>query len=204
MKRIASLWFFTSLIGLVAALNACVTVNVPISFPESAVQSASDDYVRDLYRAKEKGSAKPGAQPSGKPSASPTGWILDLLEGPAFAGDTFSANTDAAAAIKDRMSARVDDVIADKRAGSLGETNDGYLAVHEPKKLKPLLLKKLDKLVADENKDRKELYEHLVSANGLRKEHLKEIQKKFARSFQAESPSGTWVEDENGSWTQKP
>lgn len=190
-------------------LTACVTVNV--NFPESAVQKATDDYVRDLYRAKE--TRKSGAPDSAAPAATKPqahGFALPILIASAQAGDAFGeeeafkVSTPRALAIRDKLAGHLSDVLEHKRAGVLGETNDGLLEIREPGKLKKLLARKVEKLVADENADRLDLYREVVKANGLPEARIKNVQKSFARSFQAESPSGTWMQDVDGKWAQKP
>ena len=177
-------------------LSSCVTVNVNI--PESAVQEASDDYVRDLYQAKEK--SKPAKAPAPGPTASPPS-MLDLIVSSAFADDRI-VKTDSAKAqqIREREAARHDEIVKLKSSGILGETNDGQLVI----KLKSAIQKIVQKLVADENADRTELYKEIVAHNGLAKAHLETVQRNFARSFQKYSPAKTWIQDEAGEWTQKP
>ena len=180
--------------------TSCVTVNV--NFPESAVQKATDDYVRDLYRAKEKGkNPVPLPEASGKTSGT---LIFDFIPTAAAAEATIKVDSDKALKIKDKLASRVADVIAQKRAGVLGETNDGMLELKGAEKVKPLLKKKIESLVSAENSDRRELYSEVASSNGISQGRVKDIQKSFARSFQAESPSGTWLQDGDGKWAQKP
>lgn len=199
-------------LALASATSACVTVNV--NFPEAAVQSATDDYVRDLYRAKEKGRAPapastteaPSAKPSGKP-ASKTSLFESLFISEAFAAENapvFKVASSKSAEIRDKMAARLDKVLDGKRSGQLGETNDGWLSNDPTGKLKPLLKKSMQPVVDAENADRKDLYNELLSVNGISKNRIKDIQKSFAHSFQAESPAGTWLQNSDGKWEQKP
>ena len=46
----------------------------------------------------------------------------------------------------------------------------------------------MEKLVADENATRDELYDEVMISNHTGKNHLIDIKKSFSRSFQAESP----------------
>ena len=55
-----------------------------------------------------------------------------------------------------------------------------------------------------ENADRAALYGEVLTANGLEQERIVVIERSFANSFQAESPSGTWVQDRDGKWARKP
>jgi uncharacterized protein YdbL (DUF1318 family) len=194
------------LMGLVLLsplLGGCVTVNV--NFPESAVQKATDDYVKDLYRMKNSGPK--GAEPASVPSQTPQAkgaWILDLMTASAMAEEGFSVNSAESSRIREKLRARLDDVLAQKKAGVLGEDKNGLIVIKDPSKLKKLLAQKVEKLVADENADRMALYNDVVKSNGFPSSRLANIQRSFARSFQAESPSGTWVEDVDSGWTQKP
>jgi uncharacterized protein len=196
------------------AAAACVTLNVNVNFPESAVQAAADDYVRDLYRAKEGKAPSDGASPAPSPAAAPRAW-LELLVAPAYADEaapaaskdaegTFKLDSPKAKALFKSMKGRVDDVIAAKQSGALGEALDGTLVIRAPAKIKPVLKARVEKLVKDENEDRRALYEEALASNGIQRSRLKDIQAKFHDSFARESPAGTWVESAAGNWSQKP
>lgn len=207
------------LLAIVAGVFACVTVNV--NFPESAVQEATDNYVRDLYEAKERGkpapahSASPG-QPeaqagSGQQSSIGLNWAQSLAEN---MGLIATAHADAVNGrletvnpkteeIKQRLRGRVSEIITQKHSGVLGEGNDGLLVIKNPQKLSPLLKKKIEKLVEDENSDRNDLYAEIMKINQMPSGRHDALTRSFARSFQAASPLGTWIQDESGAWTQK-
>lgn len=202
-----ALWFALAL----ASAGACVTVNV--NFPEATVQNATDDYVRDLYRAKEKGRTTPAAPDA---PAKPTSLHqmlrgLDALQGlmiaQAQAAEAiFKTQSDKARALGSQLAAQVGQVIEKKRSGVLGENNDGMLTLDHPgtQAMKPLMLKAIQPTVDKENELRKQLYEEVLSINGMSKSRLKDIQKSFSHSFQNESPSGSWLQDADGKWSQKP
>jgi uncharacterized protein len=195
-------------------LAACVTVNV--NFPESAVQQATDSYVRDLYEAKERGKPSPTPEPStSSDTRSGQGVsirVVDLClntlafektaQADAANGrlDTIDAKTEE---IKQRLKSRVDQVITQKKAGVLGESDDGLLVLKNPEKLSPLLKKKVEKLIEDDNQDRKDLYTEIMKINGMASERRDALIKSFARSFQSASPAGTWIQSDTGVWTQK-
>ena len=181
---------------LLTLVVGCVTVNV--NFPEGAVQKASDDYVRDLYRTKEQSKA-----PTPKASSTPSAlfqWIV-----PNANADDLPLNMSSPkiASIKNVMKALIPDIIEQKKAGVLGETFDGKLTIHGEGNLKPLLKKKVEELVKNDNSARDLLYAEVIRSNGLPPSSLASVKRTFARSFQAESPSGTWVQNMDGSWTQK-
>jgi uncharacterized protein YdbL (DUF1318 family) len=190
-----------SLLAASVIQMGCVTVNV--NFPESAVQKATDDYVRDLYRAKEKGKVTTPGQEQGTTSASKVSSSFTFaLVSEAYADD-FKVQSAKADAIKARLRSRLDDLIAQKRSGAIGETNDGKLVLKDTK-LPPLLQKKVKQLIDSDNADRMDLYKEVAHLNGLGSDGLATVEKSFARSFQSLSPSGTWIQSSDGSWTQKP
>lgn len=185
---------FSFTLGL-AGLFSCVTVNVNI--PDSAVQQATDDYVKDLYEAKAKSKPSPSPSPSMSRHA-----LIEFI--PEALADEKPVSTDSPKAhdISDRLKARLADISALKSAGILGESNDGKLTIKGT--IKKGDDKRVWKLVNDENGDRFELYHEVVAHNGLNKGNLETIARNFAHSFQKHSPSGTWVQDDAGAWSQKP
>jgi len=197
---------FPLIFSLAIASAACVTVNVPVVFPEATVQRATDDYVRELYRAKERGKTPAPARGAQNETSA---WValLDFSifpEAQAADGAAFRVDTQKALKIRENLAGQVSEVLTQKRAGVVGETKDGLLAIRDASKLKKLLLQKVEKLVGDENALRKELYAEVASANNIPASRIGSVQESFARSFQAESPSGSWVENDSGSWNQKP
>ena len=195
-----SVWRHSIILFAVTALVSCVTVNV--NFPESAVQKASDDYVKDLYREKEQGKSD-SATPTPKPVTQHTNGRSFSLISAAVAGEVFTMNSPKSEEIKGRLKARVSEIIEQKRSGILGETNDGLLTIHEPAKLKAIQAKHIKDLVKDENADRNALYEEIVVSNKLLTTHIDKVKDSFSHSFQAESPSGTWLQGADGAWSQK-
>ncbi|MCM2277772.1 MAG: YdbL family protein [Oligoflexia bacterium] len=203
ISRLATL-LLSSVIAAAGLLpvTGCLTLNVNLSLPEAAVQRATDDFVRDLYRAKEKDSA-----PAAKPVEAPKPAALrleDLLLPTAHAADSLKLDSPKALELRDKLAANVEEIIAQKRAGVLGESNDGMLVLKDAGKLKPLLQKKVQKLVSDENALRVQFYDEVLKSNGLESARLQGIKESFGRSFQSQSPSGTWMQDAEGKWGQKP
>jgi uncharacterized protein YdbL (DUF1318 family) len=204
-KNVARLNFNTfalvSILSVAAVVVGCVTVNV--NFPESAVQKASDDYVRDLYRTKEQSKA-----PKVNPAAGETSGLFhfDGLIASAYADDepALKLTSPETERIKTKMKNRVPEVIAQKKEGFLGEANNGMLSLRNSDKIKPLLKSKVEAVLTEENADRKALYSEIITSNKLTSSNLPQVKKSFTRSFQAESPSGTWVQSADGAWAQKP
>jgi len=199
-------WVLALVTAMITPLG-CVTVNV--NFPEGAVQKAADDYVRELYRTKTRSESKDQTQftrPLGK-------WALWSLLASELASDTAqAANVQAfhlqsakAKALKTQLASRVRKLIQFKRKGFLGETRDGRVEVHSTPQNSPRpgLRVLLQKLVKAENQDRMALYQEALQSNQMEEAKLEQVRSSFARAFQAESPSGTWLQNADGSWTQK-
>jgi uncharacterized protein YdbL (DUF1318 family) len=187
------------LITVSAIIVGCVTVNV--NFPESAVQKASDDYVRDIYRTKEQGKA-----PKASPAPGTSMIHFDSFISTAYAEAEVALKMDSSKieTIKGKLKARVPEILAQKKEGIVGEGNDGMLVIKDASKVKPLMKKKVEDMVKDENSDRSSLYSEIVSTNHLSSSNVSQMKKSFSRSFQSESPSGTWVQSPEGTWSQKP
>lgn len=180
---------------LLGMQSACVTVNV--NFPEGTVQKATDDYVKDIYRAKNK-NEKP--EQTNKDS----GWFNYIIP-VVYAEDAiqFQMNTAKAIGIQAKLRGRVSEIIQFKKQGFIGEARSGLLAIRNDEKIKPLMFKKIKKLVDDENTDRQELYQEILQANKMDSDKLPFIAGSFYRSFKAESPSGTPVEEGPSVWELK-
>ena len=177
-------WIVLPLICNLFALSfsSCVTVNVNI--PEGDIQQASDSYVRELYDAKQK-NANPEAEPDLKNAGNPR----------------VKTDSPQIKEIYARMKTRNDAITLQKQAGFLGEGNEGKLILKGKPSATDLDL--IKKLIAEENKDRTALYQELMKQNGGLKSNRVSFEHHFAEAFQAHSPPNTWVQDEDGNWTQK-
>lgn len=183
---------------LITTALGCVTINV--NFPEGAAQKASDDFVKELYRARDR---KDGAEPAASPTPSAQQWWHGLTLAEAWAEEPFKVAGPRVAALRERLAKRLDEMLVHKRAGVIGEDNVGLLIIKDQSAVKPMLLPKVKKLVAEENTDRAELYAEIARLNGLKPAAMKDLGRTFGHSFQSESPAGTWVQSDGGDWKQK-
>lgn len=209
-KRIANLLISNLFVVSIIGLSSCMTLNVNVNFPESAVQQATDSYVQDLYKQKEKGKpakqeSVPESEPSKTPQTKSSVFELQVVSSVWAADNSPQMHMDSPKAkkITERLAKNVNEILIHKKSGVLGETNDGKVLVKAPDKLKKMLQMKVEKLVEEENAARAELYDEILSANQFAQSHLINIKKSFAHSFQVKSPAGTWIQDEEGNWTQK-
>ncbi len=69
--------------------------------------------------------------------------------------------------------ARMDDVRKYKHAGHIGEADDAMLAIRDIKTLPAAEQEKVKKIVADENKDRKSIYQAIAKFNKLNEKEKK-------------------------------
>ncbi|MEA4862950.1 MAG: YdbL family protein [Victivallaceae bacterium] len=96
----------------------------------------------------------------------------------------------------DNMKNRLKTVVENKRDGKVGENNLGYLAAMVKED------KTVDKLVADENADRKTVYDYIAATNkGITS---KEVGQQRAKEIAKKAKPGEWLQDADGNWYQKP
>jgi len=98
-----------------------------------------------------------------------------------------------AGSIKERMKARLPEINDLKADGIIGENNLGYLEFMDTKKPR-------EKLVADENKDRKTIYKIIAKKKGSTTEN---VGHRRAIKIAAKAKPGHWLQDDTGKWYQK-
>ena len=175
---------------------ACVTVHV--NFPEGAVQKATDDYVKELYKAKSKSEGQSNSDQGS--FVFPFEFISSSMAQTTI--EEFKVKSAKAMDIQARQKNRLSEIDKYKVKGFLGETEDGMLVLRNAESLKGLMKKKVMQLLNEENMDRQELYTEVADSNSLAPAQGGTLKKSFARSFQAASPRGTWIQT-GGSWKQK-
>jgi uncharacterized protein YdbL (DUF1318 family) len=94
--------------------------------------------------------------------------------------------------IKDRMEARLPAIKALKKAGVIGENNQGYLVVRQATDQKAL--------VDAENQDRRLKYMDIAGKMKVTPEY---VGQRRAMKIAQEAGSGTWIQDPDGRWRQK-
>jgi hypothetical protein len=113
----------------------------------------------------------------------------------AFAVPQVLSAADDAATIKKHMAERKPRIEALKKAGSIGENKAGYLEA-----MKNVKLEDADqKLIDDENKDRKAVYAAVAKKEGSTVDHVGEIRAKQIRSKAA---VGEFIQNEDGTWVK--
>ncbi|MBN2372980.1 YdbL family protein [bacterium] len=183
---------------------ACVTVN--IYFPAAEVQKAADEIV---------GEVRGGGTDNTRTDEAPSGGgdketmlrnrtnDFAIFVTAAYAAMDIEVTTPAIRSLKESLKNRFSGLRPFYESGRIGETNRGLI---EARELQGLGLKEksnLMRLVDDENKDRKLLYEEILKANNLGPEHMEEIQRIFSKSWQKSTPAGWWIQQEDGAWVMK-
>ena len=115
----------------------------------------------------------------------------------AFAVPQALSAADDAATIKKNMAERKPKIEVLKKAGSIGENKTGYLEAMKDAKLEDAD----KKLVDDENKDRRTVYNAIAKKEGSTVDKVGELRAKQIRSKAAE---GEYIQDEEGKWIKAP
>jgi uncharacterized protein YdbL (DUF1318 family) len=188
--------------ALIILLVSCVTVN--IYFPAAAIQKAADEIVDDVRKT-------PAQKPEQKPEQKPdkTGWLEWLrfvrfgpTETHAAAVD-LNVSTPAIRGLKTSMANRFPQLQPLYNKGSLGETNNGFVAIRDTGALSLKEKADLNRLVEQENADRQALYTEIIKANNLDTGKMGELQRLFANSWRDRSSPGWWIQLDNGQWSKK-
>ena len=115
----------------------------------------------------------------------------------AFAVPQVLSAADDAATIKKHMAERKPKIETLKKAGSIGENKGGYLEA-----MKDVKLEEADqKLIEDENKDRKAVYNAIAKQEGSTVDKVGELRAKQIRS---KANEGDDIQEEDGKWVKAP
>ncbi len=199
MRLISSFTRFMTLL----LLASCVTIN--IYFPEAAAEKAADRIIEDVWG--EDAASTPAAPSETEPQSQlnkdlpVTMQLLNWVVTPAQAQPDININSPAINALQAKMKARHQQLQPFYQSGAIGLTQDGLVTLHDAKAVALKDRNVINRLIAEENQDRKALYAEIARANG----HLEwqaDIQETFARRWISNAAKGWWYE-QNGSWQQK-
>lgn len=204
VARTAKLTLASLLIG------ACVTINV--YFPAAAAEKAADQII-DAVTGAAGARATTGSQTAPPLSrAAPArpnivlaavGQVLYAIVPAAHAQE---ANLDISSpeirAITASMQARFGQLQKFFDSGALGMTQDGLIEVRDASGVSLPDRGLLNRLVAEDNRDREALYNEIARANG-HPEWAADIRKTFARRWVERGARAGWYYQDGGSWKQK-
>lgn len=196
-------------------IGSCVTVN--IYFPAAAAQKAADTIIEDI-QGQDKGPEKqPQNQPQNQPAppqpknGDQSGKLefpgIRLSFGPsqAYAAEPdFDISTPAITAIRNSLKNRYQQQLASYfDSGVVGLANNGLIAVRDASSLTLKDRATVNNLVNQQNADLMNLYKEIAKANKLPGDGVQKLQKTFADRFRVKAKPGRWIQNNDGSWTQK-
>jgi len=200
-----------SLIVLSLLLLSCVTINV--YFPAAAAEKAADRIIDEVLGedSNRGGKTLEPPQPDSSfhipsrynPSAILVG-VLDFVVGDAHAqaAADIDISSPAINQLKSAMQIRHAKLSKYYKAGVIGHSADGLVAVRDLASLGLRDRGVLKKLLAQENRDRTALYKELARANG-QPDWEPQIRATFARRWVARTPAGWYYRDRAGNWKKK-
>ena len=197
-KPISAVSFITAL-----AMTACVTIN--IYFPAAAAEKAADKIIKEIQETSpETQGDEPHTMRSGGTVtvAQLAVSVLDFVISPVHAEADLAIDSAAIRRIQASLGNRFNSLLPHYREGFIGITTDGFLTVRDITQVPFKDRNKLNKLVAAENNDRRNLYQAIADANG-HPEWRDDIQATFAKRWVANAKSGWWYQSRDGSWRQK-
>ncbi|MEW7976972.1 MAG: YdbL family protein [Candidatus Sedimenticola endophacoides] len=187
-----------------AFLAACVTIN--IYFPAAAAEQAAEEIVEDILGsgqapaapAREKGAAleRPAALLVARA-------VLDFLVPAAHAAQPdFNVNTPGIRKLQAQMKQRHASLSPYYDSGAVGFTRDALVGAHDSGAIGLKDRNRVNKLVADENRDRNGLYRAIAEANG-HPEWEPDVRAVFVTTWIDKARRGWWYQNSKGRWQQK-
>jgi len=194
------------------AITACVTINV--YFPAAAAEKAADQIIDAVTGAATPGNTRivPAKPPTGQTQyrdpgvlVAAIGQVLYAIIPAAQAQD--AANVDISSpeirAIQSSMASRFGQLRKFFDSGALGLTQDGLVQIRDAGSLSLPDRGLLNRLVAEDNKDREALYTEIARANG-HPEWAGDLRKIFARRWvERGAQAGWYYQNAAGAWVQK-
>lgn len=120
----------------------------------------------------------------------------------AWAAADLEINAPAVSALKSSMQARHVKLAPYYGSGAVGITRDGGVALRDANAIPLAERQAVTGLVADENRDRTNLYREIARANG-HPEWEAEVRATFAQRWIDKAAPGWWVQNTGGAWVKK-
>ena len=191
-------------------LSACVTIN--IYFPAAAADKVADEIIKGIQS---DNGVTDSESNSGKELLPPQSKVNDvqlvlfklvdnvvniLIPSAHAQAVDLSVNTSEIRALRATMHTRFSALKPYYNNELMGIKRDGFIVTKGNVPLK--VRNKLNKLIAAENKDRKNLYQTIANANG-HPEWYEQIKSTFATRWVSNAQAGWWYQESNGAWVQK-
>jgi len=199
VNKLKTLLFLSALV----VMASCVTINV--YFPSAEAERAAEKFVGEvLGERNDEGSLFNPLDPPGEIIYLAAIGVLDFIVPSAQAQQPdFKINTPQINTIKSRMAVRQKQQLnAWFDSGAIGFTADGLVTVRDRSAISLSERRKLESVVADENRDRKAVYREIAVANG-HPEWEQQIQQTWSQEWIRNARPGWYYQQSNGSWKQK-
>ncbi|MCB6184796.1 YdbL family protein [Leeia sp. TBRC 13508] len=121
---------------------------------------------------------------------------------PAYAAADLDVNTPAVQSLTQSMKARTAKLAEYYSSGAVGFGKDGNVVLRDANLVPLPKRQEVNRLVSDENQDRSALYREIARANN-HPEWEQDIRQTFAQRWGQRAQAGWWVQQTNGSWSQK-
>ncbi|MFT5132161.1 MAG: hypothetical protein ACI9SC_000625 [Gammaproteobacteria bacterium] len=187
-------------------LTACVTINV--YFPAAAAESAADKIIQEVYGDEAVDENSNNSQDDSQTSTNQpeANILISFLQSiiPAAQAQQPDINVSSPGInkLKSLMKQHHRELSPYYGSGAVGMESNGLITLRDAKAVELKERNIVKKLVADENRDRSQLYKEIASANG-HPEWETEIRNTFSRRWITNAPAGWWYKDANGEWQKK-
>jgi len=200
MKKQMVKYLTLPLLAFVAINCAVITVNV--YFPTEAVEEAAEKIIDEIQGGED---AQSTVDNSDQQSLFQRTIPYNFFGNSTVYADEIDLNltTPAIRKLIDSMKARNTEIMQFKDKGTIGETNEGILAVREMEGLGGEEIRTVKRLLRAENSDREALYKELATANKIDPADIDKVKSIFAKTLKSKAKPGHWHHDEKGNWTQK-
>ena len=190
----------TLMAALSLLLLACVTINIyfPAAQAEQAAERIVDDILGKPAPAGEKGSALEPVS-FGRFAAAALNFMMPAAHA---AQPDFNVDTPQIRKLQAAMKARTRELRTYFASGAIGFTRDARIGFHDQGAVPLRERAKVERLVAEENRDRDALYRAIAQANG-HPEWEDEVRATFARTWAERAEAGWWYQNASGRWTQR-
>ena len=184
--------------ALVAAVSACVTINV--YFPAAAAEKAAAEFIDEVIGDTP---AAPGGEARQPRSAGDSLGLLFSPIGTAQAQADLDIESPQVRAIQARMAERFRTTLEPHfGSGALGFTRDGRVELRDAAAVPLAARAAVKQAVAEDNRDRDAVYREIAVANG-HPEWEAQVRDTFAAQWIERAATGWYYQDATGAWKRK-
>jgi len=167
----------------------CAIINVYVTFPPYKIKKAAEDIL-----------APPDQ--SGQTGFFKFNFAKNLYAEEVVVKKELKTDSPAIKEAKEKINRWRGELNEYKKEGYVGETNNFKVVIKKlPDDLKKV--RRIRELVRKENQQREIIIKELMRINKASPKEEKVFREIFAQTVQKYSPSGTWIQDENGRWNRK-